>query len=384
MMSYVGESDFQHGEIPAVGILLTNLGTPDAPTTPALRRYLREFLSDPRVIELPAWKWQPILNLFVLTRRPPRSAAAYRAVWTPAGSPLLVTARKQADALRQTLVERYGTPTRVALGMRYGNPSVGAALDELMLAGCRRVLLLPLYPQYSAATTASTVDALGAALARRRWIPEVRTVNQYLDEPLYIRALANSIRETWEKGGEPSRLLLSFHGIPERYFRSGDPYHCQCHKTARRVAEELGLSPDRYLVTFQSRFGREPWLQPYTDETLAAWGRERLDSVDVVCPGFSADCLETLEEINVENRKIFLDAGGGRFRYIPALNDRPDHIAALSAVIDRHVQGWVETHATWNPVTAAAAANRSRERALQMGCPVGEERDRGKCPRNAR
>lgn len=370
MIPYLGDVAFEHGEVPAVGVLLTNLGTPDQPTPSALRRYLREFLSDPRVIEVPTWKWQIILNLFVLTRRPAKSAAAYRAVWTDAGSPLLLTAQKQAAGLRTLLAERYGPPVHVALGMRYGNPSLASALDRLLAAGCRRVLLLPLYPQYSAATTASTVDALGATLARRRWIPEIRTVNQYVDELRYIRALAATIRELWEHGGEPKKLLFSFHGIPERYFRGGDPYPCQCRKTARLVAEELALPEARYQVTFQSRFGREPWIQPYTDETLKQLGRDRCDSVDVICPGFSADCLETLEEIDCENRKIFTDAGGGRFRYIPALNDRPDHLAALLAVVDRHLQGWTQARDTWDRTEALAQADASRQRATRLGCPA--------------
>jgi ferrochelatase len=315
------------------GVLISNLGTPDAPTTPALRRYLREFLSDPRVIELPRWKWWPILNLFVLTTRPRKSADAYRKIWTEEGSPLLVTGRRQAAALRTRLAEA----VPVALGMRYGNPSIRSALADLLGRTCGRIVVLPLYPQYSAATTASTFDAVTDAIRRERALPELSTIGGYHDEPLYIRALAASVREVWDGNGEPERLLTSFHGIPRRYAEAGDPYPGACEETARLLAHELGLDSNRWRLCFQSRFGREEWLKPYTDETLAAWGREGLKSVDVICPGFAADCLETLEEIDVENRAIFEQAGGGRFRYIPALNDREDHVEALAAVLERHL-----------------------------------------------
>ncbi len=319
-------------ERPSTGILVSNLGTPDAPTPAALKRYLREFLKDPRVIDLPRWKWLPLLELLILPRRSPKSAEAYRKVWTPEGSPLLSISKRQ----RALLEERLGLP--VALGMRYGNPSIARALDELLAKGCGRVLVLPLYPQYAAATTASTFDALGDALKRLRVVPEIRTIRSYRDEPLYIAALARSIRETWEKGGPPKRLLLSFHGLPRRYVDLGDPYRQECEETARLLAAELGTECH---VAFQSRFGREEWLKPYTDETLMAWGREKVESVDVACPGFSADCLETIEEIDQQNREFFEHAGGGRFRYIPALNDRADHIEALAAVARKSLAGWL-------------------------------------------
>jgi ferrochelatase len=313
------------------GILVSNLGTPDAPTAAALKRYLREFLKDPRVIDLPRWKWLPLLELLILPRRSPKSAEAYAKVWTPDGSPLLSISKRQ----RAMLEEALGLP--VALGMRYGNPSIAAALAELMARGCRRVLVLPLYPQYAAATIASTFDALGDALKRMRVVPEIRTVRSYHDEPLYIAALARSVREAWEKDGPPKRLLLSFHGLPRRYVDLGDPYRQECEATARLLAAELGFE---CALAFQSRFGREEWLKPYTDETLSAWGREKLESVDVACPGFSADCLETIEEIDQQNREFFRHAGGGRFRYIPALNDRADHIEAIAAIARRNLQGW--------------------------------------------
>ena len=318
------------------GLLLTNLGTPDAPTTPALRRFLREFLSDPRVIELPRWKWLPILYLFVLTLRPGKSAALYKNIWTPEGSPLLTIPKQQAAAQQA----RFGDRIRVAVGMRDGNPSIASALDELEEAGCRRVLVLPLFPQYSASTTASTYDACFDALKAKRWLPEVRTIMSYHDEPAYLDAVAASIREFWRENGEPQKLLVSFHGIPLRYSRAGDPYRAHCEATGQALAQRLGLPDERWRLCFQSRFGKEEWLQPYTDETLRAWGQEKLESVDTVCPGFSADCLETLDEMGRENREEFARAGGGRYRYLPALNARPDHIDALARVVERNLKGW--------------------------------------------
>ncbi len=311
------------------GVLLANLGTPDAPTTPALKRYLKEFLSDKRVIDLPRWKWWPILHFIVLPRRSPKSAEAYKRVWTEEGSPLLVTGRSQARKLHETL------DLPVTLGMRYGNPSIASALAKLEARNCRRILVLPLYPQYAGATTLSTMDAVHAALKDRHDPPEIEFVDSYQDAPEYLVALANSVREVWSKNGEPRKLLMSFHGIPLRYALQGDPYPKHCEQTALGLAHELGLGKDRWFLSYQSRFGREEWLKPYTDETLQAWGEEKLESVDVICPGFAADCLETIDEIDVENREVFEEAGGGRFRYIEALNDRDDHIAALAAVARR-------------------------------------------------
>jgi ferrochelatase len=341
MPSHRGEPTFDHRAEPAIGVLFSNLGTPQAPTAAALRPYLREFLSDPRVIELPKLWWWLILNLFVLPFRPAKSAKLYRSVWTPEGSPLLVITKRQAAALAKELAARLPVPVHVAVGMRYGQPSLAAALAELADRGCRRVLLLPAYPQYSATTTGSTFDEATRVLTGYRWVPELRTIATYHDDPGYIAALAASIRERWERDGGPAeRLLFSFHGMPIRYFHAGDPYFCYCQKTARLVAEGLGFPPDRCLVTFQSRFGREPWIEPYTDETLAALPGKGVSSVDVLCPGFSADCLETLEEIDGLNREVFTHAGGKQYRYIPCLNDRPDHIAALAALVERHCGGW--------------------------------------------
>jgi ferrochelatase len=322
----------------SIGVLLSNLGTPDQPAAPAVRRYLREFLSDPRVVSLPRWLWLPLLNGVILQVRPRRSARLYQAIWTPEGSPLLVTAHRQLQALR----EHFAADRRFvfALGMRYGEPSIASALVELRAAGVERLLVVPLYPQYSSATTASTFDAVGHALAGWVRVPELRMVADYHAAPWYIRALADSIRDAWRQQPAGERLLFSFHGMPRRTQQAGDPYHDQCQRTARLVAAELGLEADRWLVAFQSRFGYEEWLQPYTDQTLRAWGGSHVTSVDVVCPGFSADCLETLEEIAVTYRELYVEASGGRYRYIPALNERPDHIAGLAGLIRRQIEGW--------------------------------------------
>ncbi len=321
----------------SIGILVSNLGTPDAPTPQALKRYLREFLSDPRVIDLPRWKWRLLLELLILPRRAPKSAEAYRKVWTPEGSPLLATSKRQCEKLEATLLARFSRLFPVVLGMRYGRPSLAGAIDELQQRGCERILLFPLYPQYAAATTASTFDAVADAFKAMRVVPELRTIRSYHNDPLYIRALARSVREVWERNGAPKRLLLSFHGLPRRYVDLGDPYRRHCEETTRLLAAELKFE---CALAFQSRFGREEWLKPYTDETLALWGREKIESVDVVCPGFSADCLETIEEIDQQNRELFVHSGGGRFRYIPALNDRADHVEALAAIAARNLQGW--------------------------------------------
>jgi ferrochelatase len=361
-MKYFGQPDFQHGEVPAIGVLLANLGTPDAPDAPALRRYLREFLLDPRVIELPRALWWVILHLFVLTRRPRQSAALYKKVWTEEGSPLLVISRRQGEALEAALRAEAGPRLHLAVGMRYGNPSIRAALRELADKGCRRILVLPLYPQYAAVTTGSTFDAVAAELATWRWVPEVRTIHNYHDDPAYLRALAASIREAWDEGGQPDKLLFSFHGIPQRYFEAGDPYFCQCHKLARLAAEDLGLPRDRWEISFQSLFGKEEWIKPYTDKTITAMAQAGIRSLDVVCPGFSADCLETLEEIDEQNREVFLHAGGERYRYIPALNDRPDHIRAIADLVLRNLQGWIRPE---DQARREAEESRRRAEALQ-------------------
>ena len=371
MSAFRDEPGFAHGQQGGVGVLFANLGTPDAPTPPALRRYLREFLWDPRVIELPRWKWWLILNLFVLTTRPKQSAKLYEKVWTPQGSPLLTGTVDLARLLEAALRAAVAEPLHVAVGMRYGKPSMAAALAELAERGCRKVLVFPLYPQYSGTTTAATFDAVFAELARWRWMPELRTVSSYHDDPAFIRALAASIRDSWAAQGRSEKLLLTFHGIPRRYFEAGDPYYCHCQKTARLVAEELGLAAGDYLVTFQSLFGKEEWLRPYTDETVKRLGAEKLASVDVACPGFGVDCLETLEEIDGLNREFFEHAGGGAYRYVPCLNQRPDHVAALAGIALRHLGGWVTPRGAGESLAGEAAASRERAERQAAAYPGG-------------
>jgi ferrochelatase len=366
MSSDSRDTGYRHGTQPCTGVLVANLGTPDAPTTAAVRRYLAEFLSDPRVIEVPRAVWLPILHGVILRIRPPRSARLYQSIWTEQGSPLLSISQRQAQALQRALEARFRGPVRVAPGMRYGRPSIAGALSVLREAGAARILVLPLYPQYSATSTASTFDAVADVLKTWRRIPELRMVTHYHDDPGYIGALAASIREHWQAQGQAEKLLFSFHGIPKRFFLAGDPYHCECHKTARLVAEHLQIPEERWQVTFQSRFGRAEWLKPYTDHTLRTWVQGGLKSVDVICAGFSADCLETLQEIAQENRHVFLSAGGESYRYIPALNDRPDHIQALADLVARHTQGWPETSADWDAEHATAQQAASRERAMRM------------------
>jgi ferrochelatase len=365
-MKYSNEKTFRHDAPECLGVLLLNLGTPDAPTVGAVRRYLAEFLSDPRVVEIPRPLWWLILHGVILRVRPRRSAHAYQSVWTQDGSPLKAISYRQASALQERLSARLPGPVRVALAMRYGNPSVPAGLAELRAANARRLLVLPLYPQYSATTTASTFDAVTRELTTWRWLPEIRFVNQYYDVPAYIAALADSIRTHWAEHGKPERLLFSFHGIPEKYFINGDPYHCQCQKTARLTADALELPKERWQISFQSRVGNTAWLQPYTDDTLRAWGQEGIGKVQVICPGFSADCLETLEEIAVENRGYFLAAGGKDYGYIPALNDDDAHMDMLADLVQRHAAAWPEVtgnDATWSP----DALGRRLERAKALG-----------------
>ncbi|WP_455208462.1 ferrochelatase [Kaarinaea lacus] len=353
---------FKHDQQPVLGVLITNLGTPDAPTTPALRRYLREFLWDPRIVDLPRVLWWCILQVILLIR-PAKSAHAYQKIWdNSSGSPLLAISRRQVDALRALLNDKFQGTVVVELGMRYGNPSIASALEKLRAANAQRILVLPLYPQYSSSTTASTFDAVAAAVKSWRWVPELRFINQYHDDANYIAALATSVEEGWAQHSKPKKLLFSFHGTPKRFLLTGDPYFCQCQKTARLVAEKLQLKEDEWQVVFQSIFGREEWLKPYTIDTLRDLGKQGIDSVDVVCPGFSADCLETLEEIEQENRHAYLEAGGKQYHYIPALNDRADHIKALLDIIGRHCQGWESV-----PAAQEDVAKSRWERAQQLG-----------------
>jgi len=332
-MSYSAQQQFDHEQPAGTGVLLTNLGTPDAPTTTAVRAYLKEFLWDPRVVEQPRWLWWLILNGIILNTRPAKSAALYQTVWTDDGSPLLAAGKKQRHALQQSLRKEMGDTVHVELAMRYGNPSIRSGLQSLREKNCRKIIIMPLYPQYSATTTGSTFDAVADELKTWRRVPELHLIDAYHKHPAYIAALADSVRAHWAENGEPARLLMSFHGIPERYFEAGDPYPCQCRVTARLLREALGLDEERAQIAFQSRFGKEPWVQPYTDDTLKTWGQGGVKSVDVICPGFAADCLETLEEIGSENRDYFLSAGGEQYRYIPALNDSAAHIEALKQIV---------------------------------------------------
>lgn len=367
MSRYIGRENHAHDEMPVLGVLLANLGTPDAPTPAAVRRYLAQFLWDPRVVEIPRALWWPILHGFVLPFRPKRSAHGYAKVWGQDGAPLLAISRRQQAALQTVLAQRCAGPVHVALGMRYGEPSIPSALEELRRANAQRILVFPAYPQYSGATTASAFDAVTDTLKTWRWVPELRMIGQYHDDARYIGALCASVREFWAREGEPEMLLFSFHGMPRRTLDLGDPYFCQCQKTARLVAQELGLPQERWRITFQSRFGRAEWLQPYTDKTLMQLPSDGVRRVDVMCPGFSADCLETLEEIAMTNRASFLAAGGEQFRYIPCLNDREDHIAMLADLVMQHAQGWPETQPDWNASVEAARLTQTKRRAMELG-----------------
>ncbi|MGB7481903.1 MAG: ferrochelatase [Burkholderiaceae bacterium] len=362
-MSFRPEPPYTHGTPAGTAVVLVNLGTPEAPTAAALRPYLKEFLSDPRVIEIPRVLWWPILHGAILPLRPKRSAAKYRAIWSDEGSPLKVHTEKQALLLRGYLGQR-GHHVQVEYAMRYGQPALPAVLARLQAAGCSRILVLPAYPQYSATSTASVFDAVFAHYATVRNVPELRLVRQYHDDPGYIGALADAVQAHWRQHGRGERLLMSFHGVPKRTLTLGDPYHCACHKTARLLAARLGLVDDQYVVTFQSRFGKAEWLQPYTSATVQALARQGVRRLDVICPGFVADCLETLEEIALEVRSDFLQAGGAEFHYIPALNESPHWIAALADIAERHLSGW--------PTAAPTAADRreaeaARAAALRLG-----------------
>ena len=323
-------------------VLLVNLGTPDAPTASAVRRYLAQFLSDRRVIDTPRWLWWPILHGVILRLRPRRSARAYASIWTEQGSPLLVFSQALADALDWRLRDATADWARVALAMCYGRPAIAATIDRLVESGVRRLLVLPVYPQYSATSTGAVFDAVTSALQRLRFPPELRFVNDYHDEPEYISVLAENVQKYWREHGRARRLLLSFHGIPQRYVRLGDPYFDQCMVTARRLREKLGIGADECSVAFQSRVGREPWLTPYTDETLKQLPGQGVRHVQVLCPGFAVDCLETLEEIAETNRRLFLAAGGERLEYVPAPNADAAHVEMLLGLVRRHTGGWAQ------------------------------------------
>ncbi len=361
-MRFAAEPAHAHGSAGRTAVLLVNLGTPDAATAAALRRYLAQFLWDPRVVEIPRPLWWLILHGIILRLRPARSAAKYAAIWTTEGSPLLHWTRRQAAGLEAALAAN-GHEVLVRIAMRYGTPAVAAELDALKQAGAARVLVLPLYPQYAAATTASTIDAVAQWAQRTRHVPELRFVNHYHDDPGYIAALAASVRDHWARHGRGEKLVMSFHGVPARSLALGDPYHCECQKTARLLAEALGLARDDYLVTFQSRLGRARWLEPYTEPTVRRLAAQGIRHLDAICPGFAADNLETLEEITLEARDAFAQDGGRQFNVVPCLNDRPDWIAALAELTGRHLQGWPSQPA------AEAGLQAQRERAITLGAP---------------
>jgi len=358
-MAFRTEPTYTHGQPARTAILYCNLGTPAAPTAPALRRYLAEFLGDERVVEIPKPIWWLILHGIILRVRPAKSAAKYASIWRPEGSPLMVHTRQQAQALQAQLQAR-GHHVRVRHAMRYGEPSIGAEMDALKAEGVQRVLVVPAYPQYSGTTTASVFDALYRWGLRVRLLPELRFVNRYHDDPGYIAALAARVRAHWQAHGQGQVLVMSFHGVPERTLQLGDPYHCECMKTGRLLMEALGLSREQVRVTFQSRFGKAKWLEPYTEPTLVALAEQGVRNVDVICPGFTGDCLETLEEIQQEAQEAFLHAGGDRFGYIPCLNDSAAWIDALTRLCETHLQGWP----TGLPDATEGQASRDRARAL--------------------
>jgi protoporphyrin/coproporphyrin ferrochelatase len=338
-MTFRPEPPHTHGSVPKTAVVLVNLGTPDEPTTAAVRRYLKEFLSDPRVVEIPRALWWMILHLLILPFRSSKSAAKYASIWTKEGSPLKVHTQKQATLLRGALGQR-GHKVAVVMAMRYGSPSLPAVLDQLKADNCERILILPAYPQYSGTTTGSINDAVFAHYAQVRNVPELRFVRNYHDHPGYIIALRDSVLAYWEKNGRSEKLVMSFHGVPKRTLLLGDPYHCECHKTARLLAAELGLREGQYLVTFQSRFGKAEWLQPYTAPTLQQLAKGGLKSVDLICPGFTSDCLETLEEIAIEARHDFKAAGGKEFNYIPCLNENMPWVTGMADIAEQHLAGW--------------------------------------------
>ncbi len=359
-MTYQPEPAYAHGTPEKTGILLVNLGTPDAPTPQAVRAYLKEFLSDPRVVEIPRAIWWLILNGIILNVRPRKSAAKYASIWLKEGSPLRVHTKKQAALLQEFLGERTKVPFVVEHAMRYGNPSIPSVLRKLKEQNCQRILVVPMYPQYAASTTATVTDIVFGELQQMRNTPALRTIKHFHDHPGYIKALAGNINDYWMKHGRPDKLLMSFHGLPHYTLDKSDPYHCECHKTGRLLAQELGLKPEQYAISFQSRFGKAAWLQPYTTATLKEWGKQKTGRVDVVCPGFVADCLETLEEIAQEGKEDFQHAGGGEYHYIPCLNDRNDWLHALTDLVLDNLHGWLIE-------PDAAALEQNRLRALALG-----------------
>ena len=330
-MKFKGEQNFQHENEQKKGVLIAYLGTPDSPDILSVRRYLKEFLSDPRIIEVPKIIWWFVLNIFILNFRSFNSARLYKSIWTEGGSPLLVNCIKIKEKVQKSLPSNY----QVALGMRYGNPSIKSALNELKEANCRDIEVITLFPHYSATTVGSIFDAVSTEIKSWRWVPSVKFLNSYHDNPLLIEILSKRIKKSFESQGKPDKLVFSYHSIPKKYFDSGDPYHCLCQKTSRLIAEKLSLEEKDYITAFQSRFGPSEWLKPYTSETMKSLPKEGIKSVQVVSPGFGVDNLETLQEIDIENKEYFEDAGGENFHYIPCLNDDDDHVEFLISLIGK-------------------------------------------------
>jgi len=330
-MKFKGEQNFQHENEQKKGVLIAYLGTPDSPDVLSVRRYLKEFLSDPRIIEVPKIIWWFVLNIFILNFRSFNSARLYKSIWTDGGSPLLVNCIKIKEKVQKSLPSNY----QVALGMRYGNPSIKSALNELKEANCRDIEVITLFPHYSATTVGSIFDAVSTEIKSWRWVPSVRFLNSYHDNPLLIEILSERIQKSFDSQGKPDKLVFSYHSIPKKYFDSGDPYHCLCQKTSRLIAEKLSLDEKDYITAFQSRFGPSEWLKPYTSETMKSLPKEGIKSVQVVSPGFGVDNLETLQEIDIENKEYFEDAGGENFHYIPCLNDDDDHVEFLISLIGK-------------------------------------------------
>ena len=366
-MSFSKEPPFTHGTISHSAVVLVNLGTPDAPTSSAVRRYLKQFLSDPRVVEIPRLIWWFILNLIIAPFRSGQSAKKYASIWTREGSPLKVHTQQQAMLLRDALGARGHDAITVAMAMSYGSPSLPEVLARLKADGCDRVLILPAYPQYSGATTGSVYDAVFQHYAKVRNVPELRFVKHYHDHDAYIDALRDSVLTHWENKGRPEKLVISFHGVPKRSLMQGDPYHCECLKTARLLANKLRLTPEQYVVTFQSRFGKAEWLQPYTAPTLVKLAQEGVKHVDLLCPGFTSDCLETLEEISIEARHDFEAAGGKQFHYIACLNDSPAWIAGLAEIAEQHIIGWPTMMSPAQLAAQKKDAEIGRGEALRLG-----------------
>ncbi len=322
-----------------IGILLTNLGTPDSPDSKSLRRYLNQFLMDKRVVDLPRFFWVPLLKLIILNIRPKKSAKLYKKIWTEEGSPLLSYSKKIIEKVYK-IFENKGPNYIFKLGMRYGNPSIENALEFFKKKGVSKILVFPLYPQAGSPTTSSTFDAVNKFLEKEPWIPNLRFISGYHDHHSYIDLLAHSVKKSFLDNGKPEKLIFSFHGMPKRYLKNGDPYYCFCHKTARLVAEKLKLKKNEYNLAFQSRFGREEWLKPYIEDILDEYKMQHIKSLQIISPAFSVDCLETLEEIDIQYRKLFLDNGGKNFHYIPCLNDSEGHIKMIKMIIENNIKGW--------------------------------------------